>query len=438
MHGHVDNLARAGRGRDLLPLHDLQHRRESAATTTIIARSLRIIRRSSPRTCPHVRRTSTSSTIMLALDHRKALPKQAVPAFCSSTSRDITAREVSPACDAAYMRASDDSTCDVRSEGRARCIELRATRTAAALSCWPAVRITSIPEINHGIDKLICELRRGRRDGGCRLRQHDRSSRRDVLNQWTYHARLYAAAKYVATQRDNAESRPARLLRLRRGRHHHRRGARDSAKTAAKIYTQIKIDEITNLGAVTHPSPQRCSPPSTGSGRKLAKTEGRLDGNAQQSRCIYTAKCEKRAIRSSCRTCCPIHLDSSDRQMLRLNGYNVELLTNERPERSWTEGLQIRAQRHLLPRAAGHRPVDGRDCTPANTTSTRSRSSSPRPAAAAVPPTTSHLLRKALEKDGLRAMMPVIFAQHVAVWRATSGFKLTLPHGRARSSRALV
>ena len=39
------------------------------------------------------------------------------------------------------------------------------------------------------------------------------------------------------------------VFRLRRGRHHHRRGPGYSG-IGGKIYTQIKIDEITNLGAV--------------------------------------------------------------------------------------------------------------------------------------------------------------------------------------------
>ena len=72
-----------------------------------------------------------------------------------------------------------------------------------------------------------------------------------VLNQWTYHARLYAAAEFVCAQR-RAAHRPgaARLVRLRHRRHHDRRDAPHSRSRTGKIYTQIKIDEITNLGAV--------------------------------------------------------------------------------------------------------------------------------------------------------------------------------------------
>ena len=53
------------------------------------------------------------------------------------------------------------------------------------------------PEVNHGIDRLICDL------GAIVLSEdsvcHDIPKfKTGVLNQWTYHARLYSAAKFVA------------------------------------------------------------------------------------------------------------------------------------------------------------------------------------------------------------------------------------------------
>lgn len=70
----------------------------------------------------------------------------------------------------------------------------------------------------------------------------------DVLNQWTYHARLYAAAKYIG---DKPNMNLVQLVSFGCG--------VDAITTDEvrrileendKIYTQIKIDEITNLGAV--------------------------------------------------------------------------------------------------------------------------------------------------------------------------------------------
>ncbi len=71
-----------------------------------------------------------------------------------------------------------------------------------------------------------------------------------MLNQWTYHSRMYAAAKYVG-QSGNADVNLIQLVSFGCG--------VDAVTTDEvrkileennKIYTQIKIDEITNLGAV--------------------------------------------------------------------------------------------------------------------------------------------------------------------------------------------
>ncbi len=103
------------------------------------------------------------------------------------------------------------------------------------------------PEINHGIDKLIAGF------DVAIVSEDVVSSRVDrfhtgVLNQWTYHSRLYAAAKYVTTRKD------MELIQLVSF------GCgvdaittdevREILEEKNKIYTQIKIDEITNLGAV--------------------------------------------------------------------------------------------------------------------------------------------------------------------------------------------
>ncbi len=58
------------------------------------------------------------------------------------------------------------------------------------------------PEINHGINSLINSL-------GCAVITEDSvyhlaagKPNVNVLNQWTYHSRLYAAAKWAASQPD--------------------------------------------------------------------------------------------------------------------------------------------------------------------------------------------------------------------------------------------
>ena len=101
-------------------------------------------------------------------------------------------------------------------------------------------------EINHGIHKLISSL-------GMAVVSEDavaslvRIGKLGVLNQWTYHSRLYRAAKFVTEQPD------MQLVQLVSF------GCGIDAVTTdevrailekgGKLYTQLKIDEINNLGA---------------------------------------------------------------------------------------------------------------------------------------------------------------------------------------------
>ncbi len=103
------------------------------------------------------------------------------------------------------------------------------------------------PEINHGINDLVTSF-------GFVIVTEDAvayledKQPRHVLNQWTFHARLYNAARYVCTQPD------MELIQLVSF------GCGVDAITGdevraileggGKLYTQLKIDDISNLGAV--------------------------------------------------------------------------------------------------------------------------------------------------------------------------------------------
>ena len=69
-----------------------------------------------------------------------------------------------------------------------------------------------------------------------------------VLNQWTYHARLYRAARYAA---EHSDTELVQLVSFGCGVDAITTDeVRSILERAGKYYTQIKIDEITNLGAV--------------------------------------------------------------------------------------------------------------------------------------------------------------------------------------------
>ena len=102
------------------------------------------------------------------------------------------------------------------------------------------------PEINHGLNQMIASY-------GMVIVTEDAvwdladAPEVHVLNQWTYHSRMYSAANYVANKKN------AQLIQLVSF------GCgidaittdeiRSIVEGSGKIYTQLKIDEINNLGA---------------------------------------------------------------------------------------------------------------------------------------------------------------------------------------------
>ena len=105
------------------------------------------------------------------------------------------------------------------------------------------------PEICHGIDQLAATPGLCRRQRGQRLSPGAAAADVHVLNQWTFHARLYRRGplrsctsgrrswcSWCPSAAASTPSRPTRCAAM--------------LEAGGKYYTQIKIDEITNLGAV--------------------------------------------------------------------------------------------------------------------------------------------------------------------------------------------
>lgn len=157
---------------------------------------------------------------------------------------DLTLREVREATEAAYV-AYDAWMREVKAEGR-RAIDWAREhgKKIVVLSGRP---YHVDPEINHGIDRLIASF-------GIVVVSEDcvadlvEPVKVHVLNQWTYHARLYNAAKYVTTQPDMEL---VQLVSFGCGIDAITTDeVRDILEAGGKLCTQLKIDEITNLGAV--------------------------------------------------------------------------------------------------------------------------------------------------------------------------------------------
>ncbi|HIS70074.1 MAG TPA: 2-hydroxyacyl-CoA dehydratase [Candidatus Gallacutalibacter stercoravium] len=156
----------------------------------------------------------------------------------------ITLKEVKKAAKAAYAAYADYFE-KVRRRGQEIVRQARQEGRQIIVLAGRPYHVD--PEINHGIDKLIGSF-------GVAVVSEDVVSAKEkravihVLNQWTYHSRLYAAARYVRTQPD---MNLVQLVSFGCGVDAITTDeVRDILEQGGKIYTQIKIDEITNLGAV--------------------------------------------------------------------------------------------------------------------------------------------------------------------------------------------
>ncbi|MBQ3928771.1 MAG: 2-hydroxyacyl-CoA dehydratase [Clostridia bacterium] len=157
---------------------------------------------------------------------------------------DITLKEVKEATKAAY-REYDCYFEKVRAYGNEIVEKARNQGKPIIVLAGRPYHID--PEINHGIDKLITSFDVAIVSEDV-VSAYETKKKTAVLNQWTYHSRMYAAAEYVSGYED------MELVQLVSF------GCGVDAITTdevrailernGKIYTQIKIDEITNLGAV--------------------------------------------------------------------------------------------------------------------------------------------------------------------------------------------
>ena len=134
---------------------------------------------------------------------------------------------------------------DVRETGRQYIALARSEGRPILVVCGRPYHID--PEINHGINDLITSF-------GFVLVTEDALSylegyeARKVLNQWTFQSRMYNAARYVCTQPD---MQVVQLVSFGCGTD---AITTDEMRTileeGGKLYTQLKIDDISNLGAV--------------------------------------------------------------------------------------------------------------------------------------------------------------------------------------------
>ena len=181
------------------------------------------------------------------------------------------------------------------------------------------------PEINHGIDTLITSL------GLCVLTEDSVSDKTEakrplrVVDQWVYHARLYAAADFVG-KHENLE-----LVQLNSF------GCGVDAVTTDqveeilasfnKMYTLIKIDEVNNLGAVRI---RIRSLIASMKKREQEQNNVKADGNYNIKKKIFT-KDMRKDYTILIPQMAPIHFELLE-AAVSASGYNVQLLRECTPK----------------------------------------------------------------------------------------------------------
>ena len=168
------------------------------------------------------------------------MAKEVLPKYFAG----ITRKEVQAAADAAYAEY-EAHMARIRAKGGEIIDEARRQGRRIIVLAGRPYHVD--PEVNHGIDRLIV------RHGAAVITEDSISDRVEkfptsVLNQWTYHSRLYAAARYCTTQPDMDL---VQLVSFGCGVDAITTDeTREILQAGDKLYTQLKIDEITNLGAV--------------------------------------------------------------------------------------------------------------------------------------------------------------------------------------------
>lgn len=197
------------------------------------------------------------------LTDQKRFLQQAIRFFCGKYKK-MRKRQVAQAVKDAYQ-ALDIYYAQIRAEGQRAIAYADANGLDITVLAGRPYHID--PEINHGIDQLIASFGMVivSEDAVWALAQEPAVH---VLNQWTYHSRMYSAAAYV-TKKENAQL--IQLVSFGCGIDAITTDEiRSICEKGGKLYTQLKIDEISNLGAAK--IRVRSMLAAVEEGRKLANT----------------------------------------------------------------------------------------------------------------------------------------------------------------------
>ena len=156
----------------------------------------------------------------------------------------ISRQEISAAVEAAYIEIEHYRE-DVRAYGRRILERIEKTGEQAIMLVGRPYHVD--PEINHGIPEMIQSYKLPILSEDAVYHLPVKSRKLKVVNQWSYHARLYHAAQFVAEHPNltliQFSSFGCGLDALTTEQ------VKDILERHQRIYTMIKLDEVSNLGA---------------------------------------------------------------------------------------------------------------------------------------------------------------------------------------------
>jgi len=261
----------------------------------------------------------------LSFESEEILSNRLVEIF---TKKGISKNEIREACKAAWEELANARE-DMKRKGEETLAYLRASGRRGIVLAGRPYHID--PEINHGIPEMINSFGVAvlTEDSVSHLGKVDRPTL--VVDQWMFHSRLYAAASFVRTQ-PNLEL--VQLFSFGCGLDAVTTDqVNDILSDSGKIYTVLKIDEVSNLGAARIRIRSLLSAvrerESKGYKAKLASSAFQRPIFTEDMRKTHTILAPQMS---------PIHFDLLE-AAFRYGGYKLEVLPNDN-RRSVDIGLQ--------------------------------------------------------------------------------------------------
>ncbi len=253
----------------------------------------------------------------LSLKDEKTV-KNRLTSFCKETW-GISSREVARAVNAAWAEWQR-AKADLKAEGVRVLKEMREQGKNGIVLAGRPYHVD--PEINHGIPELITSYGFAVFTEDCLPIDFPPTRPLRVVDQWSYHSRLYNAAEFVCRNEDleiiQLNSFGCGLDAITTDQ------VSEIMENNDKLYTVLKIDEVNNLGAIRIRVRSLIAAIKM---RKEQKITATLRDN-RYHRAEYTKEMQKAGYTLLAPQMSPIHFEILE-PVIRKQGYNVVILDND-------------------------------------------------------------------------------------------------------------